>query len=194
MSSTANYSSLADDDLVRMLALGDTAALEEVSVRHARVCFSLAMRILGDNGWAEEVTQDVLLRLWRKPEMYDPSRGELRKWLLSLTHHAAVDQLRGRRGTARRLDSGPDPLDLLAYGEDDPGEVAWKTVRAEMILGALSKLPPAQRQALEMAYYEGLSQSEIAARTGQPLGSVKTRIRLGMSKLRVLLRQTGVDE
>lgn len=178
------HADLADEQLVLLLADNDAHALAELAERHARPVYALALRILGDAGWAEEVAQDVLLRLWTKPELYDARRGDLRRWLLSVTHHAAIDGLRGRRGTARARDGGPEALNGLAHPSEDPAESAWRTVRAETVRAALSALPDAQREAVELMYYGGLSQAEVAARTGQPLGTVKTRIRLGLRKLR----------
>lgn len=184
----------SDAELVVMLAAGDTLALEIISGRHAPPVYSLALRILRDPGWAEEVVQDVLVRLWHRPEMYVSERGDLRSWLLRVTHNAAIAGLRGRRGTARTLAAGPEPLELLAQDGDDPSEAALKSLHAEIVRAALSELPPPQRQALELAYYEGLSQSEIATLTGQPLGTIKTRIRLGLRKLKQALEQVNITE
>ncbi|MDQ3856394.1 MAG: sigma-70 family RNA polymerase sigma factor [Chloroflexota bacterium] len=194
MDSSAEYSLRSDEELVLLLAKRDTAALEAVSRRYSRLAYSLALRILGDPGWAEEVVQDVLLRLWRRPEMFDPARGDLRRWLLRVTHNAAIAGLRGRRGTARARDSGPEELAVLPHRGDDPAEAAWKSLQAEAVRAALAELPSAQRQAVELAYYEGLTQIEIAERTGEPLGTIKTRIRLGLGKLRAMLEQTGAVE
>src|ERR671935_3235299 len=102
-----------DAALVRRLVHGDAAALEEIAARHARAAYGLALHMLGDAGWAEEVVQDVLLHLWRRPERYDPARGSVQTWLLRITHTAAVDALRGQRGTARAMDDGAAALDTL---------------------------------------------------------------------------------
>ena len=126
--------------------------------------------------------------------MYNPARGDLLRWLLTVTHHAAVDGLRSRRGTARNLDGGSEALNTIAYNGEEPSESAWRHIQAESVRAALAELPPPQREALELAYYGGLSQSEIAARTGQPLGTVKTRIRLGMVRLREALDSVGATE
>ncbi|MDQ3326898.1 MAG: sigma-70 family RNA polymerase sigma factor [Chloroflexota bacterium] len=188
------YTERSDGDLVASLRSGDTDALAELSERHSGATYGLALRILADPGWAEEIAQDVLLRLWRKPELYDPARGELRRWLLSVTHHAAIDGLRGRRGTARASSAGPDALDGLRIDDPEPSERVWQRMQAQTVREALRQLPPAQREALELAYYKGYSQSEIAQSTGQPLGTVKTRLRLGLRKLRESLNQVGVTE
>ncbi len=194
MERRTDYAQLTDDQLVRALADGDPGGLTVLSERHARPVYSLALRILGDPGWAEEVAQDVLLRLWTAPQMYNPARGDLRPWLLSVTHHAAIDGLRGRRGTARARNSGPALLDDMAQEGDGPEELAWSHLQSEGIWQALSNLPDAQREVVELVYYGGLSQSEVAAQTGQPLGTVKTRVRLGLQKLKVALERYNLTE
>ncbi len=167
--------------------LGETGALEEISARHAGASYGLALHMLRDPGWAEEVVQDVLLRLWRKPDMFDPARGDLHRWLLRITHNAAIDALRSRRGTSRALEIGAYELDTLPWDGQDPFEGAWEHSRAERVRRALAELPSEQREVVELAYYRGMSQSEIAALTGQPLSTVKTRTRLAFKKLRSAL-------
>lgn len=125
--------------------------------------------------------------------MYDPSRGDLRRWLLTVTHHAAVDGLRSRRGTARSRDAGPKGLELVS-GRDDPAESTWRNVRAEHVRSALSRLPSAQREVMELVYFRGLTQSETAEHTGLALGTVKSRLRLGLQKLRGSLAEIGAAE
>lgn len=162
----------SDEQLVTTLTYGDADALSVLWDRHARPAFSLALRILGDVGWAEEVVQDVFYRLWSNPQAYDVTRVDLRRWLLTITHHASVDGLRSKCGTARARNSGPEPLNVLSHAE----------------------LPDAQHEVVELMYFRGLTQAEIARQTGQPLGTVKTRVRLGARKLRDLLIQSGVTE
>lgn len=181
----------SDAELVSKLEGGDQDALGELWERHARPMYSLALRILRDPGWAEEVLQDAFIRLWSNPGAYDPSRGDLRRWLLTLTHHAAVNGLRGRRGTARDRDAGPEPLEFVAHAEEDPAERAAKSLRAESVHEAFSELPPKHKEVVELVYFEGLTQSEVARVTGQPLGTVKTRVRSGLRKLRALLEDAG---
>ena len=194
MDPARGYADRSDVDLVASLRDGDTDALAELSERHSPATYGLALHILADPSWAEEIAQDVMVRLWRKPEMYDPARGELRRWLLSVTHHAAIDGLRGRRGTARASNAGPDALDGLRVDAPEPPERTWQRLQAQSVREALRQLPAAQREALELAYYKGYSQSEIAQCTGQPLGTVKTRLRLGLRKLKDSLIQVGVTE
>lgn len=183
-----------DEQLVSRLARGDADALGVLWDRHARLAYSLALRMLRDSGWAEEVVQDVFIRLWSKPRMYDPSRGDLRRWMLTITHHAAVDGLRGRRGSARSRDAGPEGLESVSDRNDDPAENTWKNVRAEHVQIALSRLPSAQREVMELVYFQGLTQLETAEHTGLALGTVKSRLRLGMQKLRGSLAEIGTAE
>ena len=190
----SEHAQAGDAKLVRPLADGNAEALRALWDRHARYLYSLSYRILRDSGWAEEVVQDVFMRLWKNPQKYDPSRGELRTWLLTITHHAAVDGLRGRRGTATAREAGPEMLDFLAHRDDDPSDSAWNSIRAESVRDAVSELPPEQREVMELIYFSGLTQREISERTHQPLGTVKTRLRLGMQKLRGSLAEIGTAE
>ncbi len=184
----------SDERLVSTLAEGGPDTLGILWDRHARPAYSLALRVLRDPGWAEEVVQDVFVRLWKDPRMYDPSRGELRRWLLTVTHHLAVDGLRGRRGTARSRDAGPDGLDFAFRVDEDPADSTWRNVRADHVRRALSELPSAQREVIELVYFGGLTQVETARHTGQPLGTVKSRLRLGLQKLRGSLAEIGATE
>ena len=183
-----------DEQLVRTMAEGNTNALDELWDRHARFLYSLAFRILRDPGWAEEVVQDVFVRLWSSPQKYDPTRGGLRPWLLTVTHHAAVDGLRGRRGTASAREAGPEGLQFMAHKDEDPSDSAWDSLRSDTVRDALLQLPTEQREVMEMVYFGGLTQRETAERTGQPLGTVKSRLRLGMQKLRGSLAGIGPDQ
>lgn len=193
MRRSAGHARDSDERLVSALTEGDSDALGTLWERHARPAYSLALRMLRDPGWAEEVVQDVFLRLWRDPRAYDPSRGDLRRWLLTVTHHAAVDGLRSRRGSARVRDAGSVPLARMVQGED-PADRVWRNLRAERVRAALSELPAAQREVIELVYFEGWSQAEVAENTGQPLGTVKSRIRMGMKKLRASLVGIGATE
>ena len=185
---TDQAASESDAALVRRLVHGDAAALEEIAARHARAAYGLALHMLGDAGWAEELVQDVLLRLWRQPQRYDPARGSVQTWLLRITHNAAVDALRSRRGTARARDGDAAALDALPAAGLDPFACAWDGARAAAVRRALAALPAEQREVVELAYYGGLSQAEIATRTGRPLSTIKTRLRLAFDKLRDVLQ------
>jgi RNA polymerase sigma-70 factor (ECF subfamily) len=186
-----------DDDatLVASVAQGDARALELIYERHSRGVYSLAVRLLADGPAAEEVVQETFLKLWRQPASYQPGRGRLLPWLLGVAHHHAIDLLRRRQLEQRhRVPSPPHPnndglIDLLdnfglTSGEGDP-QIRAGAFEQRMAIGrALASLPSEQWLPLELAYYKGLTQVEIAAALGLPLGTVKTRMRLGLQQLR----------
>jgi RNA polymerase sigma factor (sigma-70 family) len=185
----------SDGVLVRRLAGGDDGALEALYDRYVRPAFALARRITGDAVFAEEVVQEVFLALWRDPAKYDPLRGGFPSWLLAATHHKAVDAVRREHTVRSRRASLAEEADYYttaAVGDLPPVEdAAWAGLRGERVREALSMLPPPQREALVLAYYAGYTQSEIAERTGVPLGTVKTRMLAGMRRLRPLLDEVA---
>jgi RNA polymerase sigma-70 factor (ECF subfamily) len=145
--------------------------------RYSSIVYSIALRVLGDTEAAEDVLQEVFLQLWRNPGVFDSSRGNMAAWLAVIARNRAIDSLRKRRPEA-------DIADVVVSVEPD---LAGDTERAramEKIRSVLGDMPAAQRSALEMAYFEGLTHTEISARTGEPLGTVKTRIRAGLLSLR----------
>jgi RNA polymerase sigma factor (sigma-70 family) len=181
----------SDGVLVRRVAAGDHAALEALYDRYGRPAFALARRITGEPVFAEEVVQEVFLALWREPGKYDPERGGFPSWLLATTHHKAVDAVRREETVRRRraqLAAEADWFTSASAADVPPVEdAAWAGLRGERVRQALGALPPAQREALVLAYYAGYTQREIAERTNTPLGTVKTRMLAGMRKLRDLL-------
>ena len=173
------------------LSRQDVAAFEALYDRYGNLVYSVSLRIVGDVLAAEEVVQDVFLRVWRKPGQYDSARGRLLTWLLSVARNRAIDEQRSR-GRRQRLEAGSSPLD----GEgppgderDDPALAALLADERSAVRNALVGLPPEQRSAIELAYFGGLTQQEIARALGEPLGTVKTRIRLGMQKMRTALAE-----
>jgi len=183
----------SDEELIGRLARGDLDALEALYSRYSRPIYSLALRILGDEGEAEEVTQDVFERAWRHAPSFDRSRGRLATWLLSMTHHVAIDVVRKRQrrpqvmageGGALALKMAPDP-------QVDVAGTIYDSLMGVEIRSALHMLPEPQRRAIELAYFDGLSHLEIAAALGDPLGTVKARIRRGMERLRTVLAGIG---
>jgi RNA polymerase sigma-70 factor (ECF subfamily) len=181
------------EDVTRVAraAAGDETALAALYDVHARVVYSLALRIVGDEADAEDVLQDVFDQAWRQAGRYDTQRGTVAAWLLNLARSRAIDRLRARRA---RPDTSATTSDdawasLPARGVD-PGEALAAARDAEKVRRALHELPVLQRLAIELAYFEGLTQSEIAERLEQPLGTVKTRIRSGLLKLREALSGT----
>ena len=165
----------------------DADALGTLYDRHSARLLGLAHRILGDTGEAEEVLQETFLYAWRAASTFDPSRGSVLAWLIVATRSRSIDRLRARRPSIARGPADSDPLERLSAPGDIEAESAAREWEAEC-RAAIGKLPAEQREALELAYFEGLTHAEIAERTGSPLGTVKTRIRLGLMKLREGMR------
>jgi RNA polymerase sigma-70 factor (ECF subfamily) len=182
-----------DDDtrLVEAVARGDARALELIYERHSRGVYSIAVKLLGDTTAAEEVVQETFLKLWRQPNAYQPARGRLLPWLLGVAHHRAVDLLRRRQLEQRHraTGNGQPPADALenlglTSSEDDPQQRAGVFDQRIALGRALAELPVEQRLPLELAYYRGMTQFEVATLLGVPLGTIKTRMRLGLQQLR----------
>ena len=169
------------------MALGDSSAVAELYDRHARALYSLALRMLSDAADAEDVVQDVFTQAWRQAGRYDPARDPVIAWLLVITRARALDRLRARRSRI-----APAPLEVVTIDPVDPGPgqelQAIGNEEAARLRQALEALPEGQREAIELAYYRGLSQSDIAEKLQQPLGTVKTRMRTALLKLREALR------
>lgn len=179
----------SDEELMAAVAAREEAALGALYDRHARSVYTLAMRITRDPGVAEEITQEIFLRVWRSAGQYSADRGRFANWLLRMTHHLAIDQLRRRQARPAVVASTDDRQILgIPDGAINVEEEAWLNARRAMVTTALEQLPDAQRRVIELAYFGGLTHVEIAARLGDPLGTVKTRLRLGLLKLRDLLR------
>jgi len=177
----------SDGFLARQIAKRDVSALEAVYNRYSRPVYSLARRLLRDDETTEEVVQEVFMRLWTRADEFDSARGRLLPWLLTITHHRAIDELRRRRARGQH-----DDIDIvLATAEAADGDPAHEAVLAETreaVRQALQHLPEAQRRPIELAYFGGLSQAEIATMLNEPLGTIKTRMRLALQKLREFLR------
>jgi RNA polymerase sigma-70 factor (ECF subfamily) len=184
----------AGGDLLERIARGDRAALAELYDRHGRLVFSLARRILGDDGLAEEVTQDVFLSAWQNPGAYDGERGSGETWLAVVTRSRALDRLRRERRRRHEPLEADEIADTAATGElESVVTRAWEQVRGEHVRAAVARLSPAQREPLELAYFGGLTQAEIADRLGEPLGTIKTRMYYGMQRLGDALREEGIE-
>jgi RNA polymerase sigma-70 factor, ECF subfamily len=173
--------------LIRRMAAGDQSALSSLYDATSRVVYGLALRILGDPADAEEVTLDVYSQAWRQVSRYDETRGDGLTWLLTLARSRAIDRLRSRAG-ARKRETALDTISNVATLTPDPESQSSFAERARRVRSALSLLSPEQREVIELAYFEGLTHVEIAERLRQPLGTAKSRIRLGMAKLRDALR------
>lgn len=176
----------SDAELVHRVSLGDTAALEALYNRYARVVYSFAIRIVSDPMLAEEVLQEVFVRTWRQADRFQRSRGNFGSWLLSITHNLAIDEIRKRQRRPQKSDS-VDVSDALfglvdeAINVEEAAQAGALRVRVKT---ALLVLPDAQREAIELAFFSGMSQREISAHLDTPLGTIKTRMRLGLKKLR----------
>jgi len=181
-----------DAELVADVAVGDEAALEALYQRYGGACYRLSRRILDDAQLAEDVVQQVFLALWQGGG-YDRSRGAVSTWLMSITHHKAVDALRREAGRRKRLADDQELVEVEATGPG-PADAAWTRLRADRTRAALRGLPPEQREVLLLAYYGGYTQREIADMTGLPLGTVKSRTLLAMQRLRTRLRDEVDDD
>ena len=170
------------------LAMRDMKAFEALYDRYGTLVYSTALRVVGDAQLAEDIAQEVFLRIWRRPDHYVPQRGRFVTWLLSVARNGAVDQIR-TRGRRRRHETATEESaqELPADEGRDPALIAQLADERQKVRRALVSLPLEQRRVIEMAYYGGYTQQEIAAMLSQPLGTVKTRIRLGMQKLRAAL-------
>jgi RNA polymerase sigma-70 factor (ECF subfamily) len=186
-STAAGVGALRDDELLALVARGDEAALGAVYDRYGGLVYTIALRVTGDRQTAEEVTQDVFQGVWQTAGSYQAGRGACAAWLVGITRHRAIDAMRSKRERARTREQTIEQGGLAeTAGAPDP-QMSDLDVR-EAVRSALDTLPGPQRQAIELAYYGGLTRVEIAERLGEPLGTVKTRLRLGLLKLRDLLR------
>lgn len=177
----------SDGGLVRRVLSRDESALEALYERYGRPAYALAYRITGERVFAEEVVQEVFLALWRDPAKYDPARGGFPSWLLAATHHKSVDAVRREQTVRSRRASLAEEAGLYTSpAADDPPveDAAFSGLRGARVRRALAQLPEPQREVVVLAYYAGYTQTEIAERTGAPLGTVKTRMLAGMNKLR----------
>ncbi|WCB95771.1 ECF RNA polymerase sigma factor SigK [Baekduia alba] len=179
---------LADEDLMQLVRQGDAAAFEVIYERHSSAAFSLAYRMMGRRGAAEDVVQEAFLALWRSGARYDHTRGSVRTWVLAVVHHRAIDALRRgiRHDSHRASDEGIE--ERFEAKERTDVQVAHRE-EANEVRTALATLPAEQSRAIELAYFGGFSHSEIANMLETPIGTVKGRIRLGLEKLRGQLGQ-----
>ena len=180
-----------DRETMERLAGGDLGALERLYDQYGAMSFSIAVRITGDRASAEDVVQEAFLGAWRNAARYTGARGSVKTWLLSIVHHRAIDAIRRRRPTAELPETeGALPAPLVM--PDTWVEIS-ATLDRDAVRAALHTLPAVQRNAIELAYFGGLTQTEIAERTGVPLGTVKGRMRLGLDGLRAAMLAMGVE-
>jgi RNA polymerase sigma-70 factor (ECF subfamily) len=181
------HAHLSDEALVALVARGEEAALGELYDRISRVAYGLALRVLRDERHAEDAVQEAFLQVWRNAASFRPERAKASTWILTLVHRRAVDLV--RREERRHTEPITDDTPLPAAGERTD-EAAWLRFERERVQKALGQLPDVQREALELAYYGGYSQSELAERLGVPLGTIKSRMFAGLARLRELLDDT----
>ena len=183
-----------DARLVARVIAGDRRAFETLYDRYAATVFGLALRMLGDREVAEDAVQEIFWRAWRRLGSFDRSRA-FAPWLFGIAHNYCIDELRRQRVRPQSVYEDDEHPVLSDIPDDiDVGETAILTEQRRLVLSALDQLPDEQRQALLLAYFGGLTQQEIAARLGNPLGTVKTRMRLGLQKLRALLQGQALVE
>lgn len=176
---------LVDEALIGRVASGDKQALEALYDRYERLVFSFAHRVLRDPHLAEEVMQDVFLRIWQRAARFEGGRGRFSSWLLNITHNLAVDRVRQARARGVVL---PDPQGAPAQGAP-AADIAEHALLAYQVQEALAGLTPDQREAMELAYFQGFTHTEIARRTRSPVGTVKSRLYHGLLKLRTILTE-----
>jgi RNA polymerase sigma-70 factor (ECF subfamily) len=191
--SQLDYSTLDDETLLQLIVQARAEALGELYDRYGRLVFSLALNSVGNPAAAEEITQDVFLRVWQHARQYRAGRAKVSTWLTSITRHRAIDQLR-RRGSRPEQHSVawaevvPDAEPTI----NGPEQAAALAMERERVRAAIARLSEEQKQVLALAYFQGLTHSQIAEALVLPLGTVKTRIRLGMQKLREMLKEDQV--
>lgn len=181
----------SDDELLSRIGRSDREALSALYDRYARQVYSLSLRMVENQTLAEEVAQDVFMTVWMRSTSFKSDRGTFGAWLLSVTHNRCIDELRKRRRRARLGTVNVD--DLWHEPSGNPNEVidaVFLRLDREVVMEALNKLPPQQKQVIVMAFFQGLTQSEIAQVLSAPLGTVKTRMRLGLQKMRENFSQT----
>jgi RNA polymerase sigma-70 factor, ECF subfamily len=174
---------VSEADLLARVAGGDEQALAALYDRLSSLAYGLAFRILGSADAAEDVVQDAFLRIWHRADRYEPGRGAAKPWVLRVVRNVAIDRLRTADARSRAETRSQTDVALAPVSEQ-PDEAASRSERSKTLRQALAELPPEQRRAIEIAYFEGLSHSEIAERERMPLGTVKTRIRDGVLRLK----------
>lgn len=193
---TGSFAEQDDAELVDAMAAGDADALEELYERYSRPVFSFALRMMGDRMLAEELLQEVFFRAWNQGHRFSNRRGTFITWLLSITHNMAIDEIRKQNRRPKRADSANPALLLDNITDDGPSvedQAVMQTVR-DQIMTAMALLPENQRSPIELAYFQGLTQREISDRQNEPLGTIKTRMRLAIRKLREHLNDQGVNQ
>jgi RNA polymerase sigma-70 factor (ECF subfamily) len=185
-----NLAHLSDEALLALCSRADENALGELYDRYGRVAYGLALRIVRDRALAEDAVQEAFLAVWRTADRFLAERAKASTWILTLVHRRAVDLVRRQeRRRGEPLEAVPEPV-----ASEQVEEQATIRFQRQVVQEALRRLPPEQREALELGYYAGLTQSELAERLGQPLGTIKSRMFTGLTRLKDLLAQAGLEE
>ncbi len=195
MKDTEPPNELTDEALLNAIAGGAVWAMESLYERYSRILYSLAYRMVADHQVAEDLLQDAFLSVWRRATSYSPQMGAARSWLISILHHRTIDYLRRarRRSTIQEVLLEDTELDE-STASPDVWDEAWRSVKSSHVRAALMKIPTEQRLVIELAYFQGWTHTEIAEGTQIPLGTVKARMRLGLSHLKQVLIRMGMDE
>lgn len=191
--SSATQREPPDEDVLARIAQGDSAALVTLYERYARVVYGLALRMLGNRELAEDLVQETFWRVWRRSSTFNRERGRVAQWVFGIAHNLAIDELRRQRLRPVSVYED-DARPVLQALEDEKVDVAGAALdgeRRQVLLRALERIPDEQREVIELAYFGGLSQREIAERLNNPIGTVKTRVRLALQKLRSVLLDQG---
>ena len=195
MKDTEPPNELTDEALLNAIAGGAVWAMESLYERYSRILYSLAYRMVADHQVAEDLLQDAFLSVWRRATSYSPQMGAARSWLISILHHRTIDYLRRERRRSTIQEVLLEDLELdESTASPDVWDETWRSVKSSHVRAALMKIPTEQRLVIELAYFQGWTHTEIAEGTQIPLGTVKARMRLGLSHLKQVLIRMGMDE
>lgn len=183
---------LNDEQLMAQVALGDTTAYEVLYDRYSSAIMGFALRITGNHGLAEEVVQETFWRIWRKADSFRTQRGAFANWFFSIARNLSIDILRRQHTQAQPASEAEQIIEQVVDQQADVAEIAWLQVKHQQVRGAVAILPADQRNVIEMAYFRGMTRQEIAQTTGEPLGTIHTRARLALQKLRETLQTQGI--
>ncbi len=184
----------SDEQLIAQVARGDTAAYEMLYDRYSSVVMGFALKITGDRSLAEEILQETFWRVWRKADLFQTQRGAFTSWFFGIARNLSIDILRRQRTEVQPADESDQMIEQTADPSLDVPETAWVRVKHQQMRAAIESLPTDQRYVIELAYFRGMTRQEIARATGEPLGTIHTRARLALQKLRDQLQMQGFEE
>ena len=184
----------SDEQLIAQVARGDTTAYEMLYDRYSSAVMGFALKITGDRSLAEEILQETFWRVWSKADLFQNQRGAFTSWFFGIARNLAIDLLRRQRTQVQPADESDQRIEQTADPSLDVPEAAWLRVKYQQMRAAIESLPSEQRNVIEMAYYRGMTRQEIARATGEPLGTIHTRARLALQKLRDELQMQGFEE